>query len=74
MVTEQTSQIPYNYMEKIFLIFSDRSKRRERVRTELIKAGTKQKKGFMTPERKKKLRVRSFAESTLEPRITCELV
>merc|ERR1712045_143072 len=35
----------------------DRSKRRERVRTELIKAGTKQKKGFMTPERKKKLRV-----------------
>ena len=60
VVTEQTSQIPCNYMEKIFFIFSDRSKRRERVRTELIKAGTKQKKGFMTPERKKKLRVRTF--------------
>ena len=46
--------------KEIFPIFSDRSKRRERVRTELIKAGTKQKKGFMTPERKKKLRVRTF--------------
>ena len=40
------------------LIFSERSKRKEKVRKDLIMAGTKQKKGFMTPERKKKLRVR----------------
>ena len=47
----------YNFGISFLLSFSDRSKRRERVRTELMKAGTKQKKGFMTPERKKKLRV-----------------
>ena len=40
------------------LIFSERSKRKEKVRKDLIMAGSKQKKGFMTPERKKKLRVR----------------
>ena len=50
----------YNFGISFLLYFSDRSKRRERVRTELMKAGTKQKKGFMTPERKKKLRVTSL--------------
>merc|ERR1711879_874646 len=51
----------------------DRSKRRERVRTELMKAGTKQKKGFMTPERKKKLRVLIRKEAAKQIKIQQEI-
>ena len=38
------------------MTFDERERRKEKVRQELAKAGRK-KKGFMTPERKKKLRV-----------------
>ena len=38
------------------MTFDERERRKEKVREELAKSGRK-KKGFMTPERKKKLRV-----------------
>ena len=45
------------------MTFDEREQRKKKVREELAKSGRK-KKGFMTPERKKKLRVILFCLTT----------
>ena len=55
-ISEKNYSIRFNFLKRV--TFPSREERLKKVKSEIAQA-SKKKKGFMTPERKKKLRVSS---------------